>query len=456
MLSVASQVSSRYRRPHPGIGGRKWIRPGGKGTRARTFGVALLLLTLLGPIPVAAQTTATVSGRILDPETDDPVPDAEVRLLGTGLMAVSNERGSFRFQEVAPGSYRIEIRHIAYGVHTETIEVEEGTALSLQIGITREAIELEPLTVQVYTARDVRLRASGVQVSEVSREQLDLADVRGANLGQVLEQNIPGIMVRESTALVGLPMCVEFRGARFGQFDGSCRSPAVYLDGVPVNNPTFLYGSLDMGDIERLEMVPPAEAGVRFGTGALYGALVIETRVPGVRDKEEAFRIGPLSVEAFDWSQEPKPHNTWKVFAYSLIGNAAGLAVGVPLANQCIEVVSPTFDRVSSKCSGFPTMGSAVAGVLFPAVGASLGARFGGQTSLSRGDFVPTAIAAVMALIPGYALEVSSRRSGWQNTSVVAKVILTVGVPAAVTFADRLFRKLRPSPSLDPGDPGFH
>jgi hypothetical protein len=252
-------------------------------------------------------------------------------------------------------------------------------------------------------------------------------------------------------------MCVEFRGARFGQFDGSCRSPAVYLDGIPVNNPTYLYGSLDMGDIERLEMVPPAEAGVRFGTGALWGALVIETRIPGLRgEPEEEFKIGPLSVGAFDWSQEPRPHNTWKAFAYSLVGNAAGLAVGVPLASRCIEVVSPSYDRVTSECSAWPTMASAAAGVVFPAVGSALGARYGGQTSLSRGDFLPTAIAAVMAIIPGYALEVSSRRSDWEKTSMVAKVILTVGVPAAATFADGLFRKLRPGPSLDSGDLGSH
>jgi hypothetical protein len=445
-MFAATPRSSRPFRLPAGLGRLLWV--------GVVCGVGLLSLA---PLPASGQVSTTISGRLLDPETDDPVADAEVRLLGTGRMAVTNERGSFRFRDISPGTYRLEIRHIAYGVHTEEIRVEEGTTLSLQIGITREAIELEPLTVQVYTARDVRLRASGVRVSEVSREQLDFADLTGMNLGQVLEQHVPGIMVRETTALVGMPMCVEFRGARFGQFDGSCRSPSVYLDGVPVNNPTYLYGSLDMGDIERMEMVPPAEAGVRFGTGALWGALLIETRVPGNRDDpKEAFRIGPLTVEAFDWSQEPKPHNTWKVFAYSFIGNAAGLAVGVPLAGRCIEVVSPSFDRVTSKCAGWPTMGSAVAGVVFPALGSTLGARYGGQTSLSRGDFMPMAVAAVMALIPGYALEVSSRRSDWEKTSMVAKVILTVGVPAAVTFADGLFRKLRPGPSMDSGDLGSH
>ncbi len=417
----------------------------------------MTLLFLLAPLSASGQSQSTISGRILDPETDEPVADAEVRLLGTTKMDVTNTRGTFRFEEVDPGVYRLEIRHIAYGVHTEEVEVSVGTTLSLQIGITQEAIELEPLTVQVYTARDIRLRASGVRVSEVSREQLDVADMTGMNLGQVLEQYVPGVTVRESTAMVGVPMCVEFRGARFGQFDGSCRSPVVYLDGVPVNNPTYLFGNLDMGDIERMEMVPPAEAGVRFGTGALWGALVVETRVPGIREPgKEAFKLGPLTVDAYDWGQEERSHNTWKAFAYAVMGNSAGLAVGVPIAQRCIEVVSPTFDRVSTKCSAWPTMGSAVAGVIFPALGSALGVRYGGQTSFSRGDLWPTAFAAVMALIPGYALEVSSRRSDWETTSMIAKVVLTVGVPAAATFADRLFRKLRSNSPMDPGDPGSH
>jgi hypothetical protein len=416
-----------------------------------TIPAALLLL----PSLLAGQLPTRVSGRILDQSTEAAVVDAEVRLLGTTMLEVTDKGGFFRFEAVAPGTYRMEIRHLAYGVHTEEVRVESETSLSLQVGISQEAIELEPMAVRVFTARDFRLRASWASLPRISRGELDDADLMGLNLGQVLEQRVPGIQVRESTAIAGAPMCVEYRGARFGQFDGSCRSPAVYLDGIPVTNASYLYENLDMGDIERMEMVPPAEAGVRFGTGALWGALVIETRVPGLRPEEkDAFRIGPLTVGAFDWSQEPKPHNWWKVYLYSVLGNAVGLAVGVPLASECIEVVSPTFDRVTTECSTLPTFGSALAGVAFPAIGSTLGAQWGGQTTLSRGDFVPMAISAVMALVPGYALEVSSRRSDWEKTSMVAKVILGLGVPAAVTFSDGIFRKLRSSTGSNSEDPG--
>jgi hypothetical protein len=257
--------------------------------------------------------------------------------------------------------------------------------------------------------------------------------------------------------LVGSPVCIEFRGARFGSFDGFCRSPAVYLDGVPLNDPLILYDALPLEDIERMEVVPPAEAGVRFGSGALWGALVIETRRPGIpaRNQVPDLRLRPSTIARFDWDQEPAPHNWKKTFLYSFIGNALGLAAGVAIADQCIEIVAPSYDKVSTKCAPWPTMGSAVAGLSFPAAGAAFGARLGGRTNMSQGDFLPAAVAGVMALIPGYALQMSSARSDFERLDFIGKVILTVGVPAAITFTDRLFRKLRPDRTSDPGDLGF-
>ncbi|MFC1660279.1 hypothetical protein ACFL3S_02275 [Gemmatimonadota bacterium] len=202
--------------------------------------------------------------------------------------------------------------------------------------------------------------------------------------------------------------------------------------------------------------MPPAEAGVRFGTGVLWGALVIETRVPGIplNERDDDLRGLRTGFARFDWSQEPAAHNWKKAFAYSLVGNVIGLAVGVAIADQCIEVVAPSFDRVITECAAWPTMGSAIAGLGFPAVGASLGARVGGRTTLSQGDFWPATIAAVMVLVPGYALQMSSARSDWECLNTAGKALLVLGVPAVITFADRLFRSLRPDPAFGAGDSG--
>lgn len=427
-------------------------------TRDRILLFVLAIAVMVAfPGPVTGQGRASISGRIVDQETEDPVGDAEVRLLGLLGEQVTNEGGVFRFQNLGPGTYRLEIKHLAYGIHTRTVEVEENASVSLQIGISQAAIELEPLNVEVFSADELRRRASGIRMGEVTREQLDQAALSSTPLGDVLTRYVPSVRALRDEAMVGSPVCIEFRGARFGSFDGFCRSPAVYLDGIPLNDPLILYDALPLEDIERMEVVPPAEAGVRFGSGALWGALVIETRRPGIPAQNQVpdLRLRPSSIARFDWGQEPAPHNWKKAFAYSLIGNALGLAVGVAIADQCIEIVAPSYDKVSTKCAPWPTMGSAIAGVSFPAAGAAFGARLGGRTDMSQGSFLPAAVAGVMALIPGYALQMSSARSDFERLDFIGKVILTVGVPAAITFTDRLFRKLRPDHTSDLGDPGF-
>lgn len=184
--------------------------------------------------------------------------------------------------------------------------------------------------------------------------------------------------------------------------------------------------------------------------------MVIETRRPGIptRNQVPDLRHRPSGLARFDSDQEPAPRNWKKAFAYSLAGNALGLAVGVAIADQCIERVAPSYDKVTTKCAPWPTVDSAIAGVGFPAAGAAFGARLGGRTDMSQGGFHPASIAGVMALIPGYALQMSSARSDLERLDFVGKVILTVGVSAAITFTDRLFRKLRPDDTPDSGDPG--
>ena len=81
--------------------------------------------------------------------------------------------------------------------------------------------------------------------------------------------------------------------------------------------------------------------------------------------------------------------------------------------------------------------------VLLPAVGASLGARLGGSTDLSRGSLVPSLVGAGLMLFPGYAFSLSTVGQGSEAVNTIGSVFLLAGVPIAVTLADRLYRKLR-------------
>ena len=59
------------------------------------------------------------------------------------------------------------------------------------------------------------------------------------------------------------------------------------------------------------------------------------------------------------------------------------------------------------------------------------------------GRFAAAVIGASVALVPGYAFLISSRRDGSGATEAVGAAMLAVGAPFAVSVADRLFRRLR-------------
>ncbi|NNM33614.1 MAG: TonB-dependent receptor plug domain-containing protein, partial [Gemmatimonadetes bacterium] len=294
-------------------------------------------------------------------------------------------------------------------------------------------------------------RALGYQQNRISREELAAFEGTTMDLGDILTYRIPGIRIKRDNVLMGLPYCIEFRGASGGSIlrgrgttDPGCNSPEVYLDGVLVSNPSSLYPSIPVETVESIEVIPPSEAGSRFGTGALWGAIVIESRRPGRPWSSNSQEEAPAAAaRRFDWDLEPGNHPGGRVFLSALAANAAGVALGLALSNECIRFRNPGFDSIVSDCSGEGTMLAAAAGVAIPAVSAAAAARWAGDTDLSRGRFMAATIGAAVALIPGYAFLISSRRDGSGAVEAMGSVMLLIGAPFAVSVADRLFRSFR-------------
>jgi Carboxypeptidase regulatory-like domain len=99
-------------------------------------GVLLGVLLLIAP--VFAQFTASVGGVVTDP-TGAAVPNATVLLenLGTGVRqtARSEASGNYRFNSLAPGSYKISAEAAGFGTRSieATLTTEQSRALDLQL-----------------------------------------------------------------------------------------------------------------------------------------------------------------------------------------------------------------------------------------------------------------------------------------------------------------------------------
>ena len=391
--------------------------------------VAIMLVAAPG---LSAQETGTVGGRILDRETSQPVPGVLVRVPGVE-PTLSDEQGVFILREVPSGQRTLTFEHLAYGEHRRGVLVESEGELALDVTISPRAIELSPLVVESVSDLEFRRRTTGHSMNEIRAAEIEQADRAGMNLSQLLQAAMPGVLVRPG---FGGAMCVTYRAISTGNNLGDCDGVSVILDGVPISDPAYIYRSIPLSDIDRLEMLSPGQGGVRYGMRSGQSVLLIETKRGQAQRRSDLSRL----VTGLGWEDEAEPYPWLGVYGHAFLANAIGVGIGLALADRCFHTPerSSAF-ALRTRCGGAETTGASLASVVLPATIGALAARRGGRTERSQGRAVPSMVTAGMLLTGGYLMLIG----GDGPTEVGGAIVLGVGVPAAMTVSDRIFRVLR-------------
>lgn len=242
------------------------------------FVLALAILLLAGP--AAGQ----ISGRVTDSATQQPVAYAGVALLnGEGevvAQAVSNEDGRF---VVVPrsgaGQFTLQVVALGYVASPDQpVEYqEEGVYLDIQLAPA--PIATDGLTVTV-DARNPALQTFGFYQREGTGRGIFITpeDLEGRVVTRASEllRRIPSIDVNRNEPLFTRNQ---------GRLDGACL-PALYLDGVPIRNPS------NPNSLPFEQAMPPAEQILALeaypggasvpaqwaGVGTLCGVIVVWTK----------------------------------------------------------------------------------------------------------------------------------------------------------------------------------
>lgn len=419
--------------------------------RIATARAATLLVVGLavGAGSATAQRPASIVGRVFDTETGEGIGDVVVSVEGMGIGTVTNDIGLFQIPVLPPGTHLLVVSHIAYGERKDSIRARAGQRLTVRINLSMSAIELSPLVVEGTRAEVQAERARGSASNVVTRDQIEAMLGSSPTLDQVLARHVTGVVVKHPS-IRGGDVCVEFRSPRSLQDPLGCKTPTVFLDGVRISNPQPLWDTFPVEEIQRMEVVPSVEAGVRYGADTNYGVLVIETRTGGqVMGLEE---VAPAARGTYDWALESHPYPWFKVFATSFVLNGLGLAAGSLIGQGCFqfdEGLSNSHFFLETQCGRVASGASAVALFGLPVMGASFGATRSGRTELSHGKWVPSAVAAGMAVVPGYILVVAKNGEAFAGSKVLGWGLLTVGAPLFSTLADRLFRVFTDDPLRD-------
>jgi hypothetical protein len=240
---------------------------------------------------VPTETAATLEGRLLDAETDGPIPAAEVRLGEGGLRTVTDAAGRFRFTGVEAGEVAFQVHRLGYDWQSERIEVAPGARMVVELRATPRAVALDAVVVRA-TSAEARMARGATQAPRViSGLRLREAEDRTALLGDVVRE-FPSLQIREgrfeTTDGVEYGLCVESARAmhRYAVLEQQtslpwCEMIAVVVDGAPVIRGAEMLFTLPLWQLESIEFLPPLGA-IRWGErAAINGALVIWTRGRG-------------------------------------------------------------------------------------------------------------------------------------------------------------------------------
>ena len=192
---------------------------------------AVLAIGLLAPRDAGAQRrgSGSVSGRILDQVTREPVGGAHVLLVGSRVAALTDSAGRFGMQSLPNGDVTFEVRALGYRMGRWQVTLPIGMTVERVFEMTPQNLALDTLVVEAPRDRNWR-SADGFEMRRrrgighfITNEMIE---ERQANVLNDLLQTVPGVLTSCGGGRCDVMMLASGRNCR----------PEWFLDGFPATN----------------------------------------------------------------------------------------------------------------------------------------------------------------------------------------------------------------------------
>ena len=250
----------------------------------------LLLSTLLIFVSTIMYAQSEMTGSVVD-ETGEGVIGATVKVKGTTNGTVTDFEGNFKLK-VAAGKTLV-VTYIGYD------PVEMTAANGMKVQLKENASELAEVVVTGYqTQRKADLTGS---VAVVKTDELKTSS--DTDPMRALQGKVPGMTITSNGSPVGAGT-VRIRGG--GSFNSS-QDPLFIIDGVPT---TTNLNTLNMNDIESMQVLKDAASASIYGSRAANGVIIITTRSGKKGDKVKVDFSANLTAQFYNKQTMMKLANT--------------------------------------------------------------------------------------------------------------------------------------------------
>ncbi|MFN8716680.1 MAG: TonB-dependent receptor [Gemmatimonadaceae bacterium] len=137
-----------------------------------TTWITVGMLAVLGrAVPVQAQVTGTVAGKVTVAPGGDPLLGASVGIVGSPIGAITRADGSYRFS-LRPGTYELRVRMLGYAGKVETVVVTAGGTVTKDFVLEKSTTQLEAVAVTGSRGGERTIVSSPVPVDVISTTEL--------------------------------------------------------------------------------------------------------------------------------------------------------------------------------------------------------------------------------------------------------------------------------------------
>ena len=290
----------------------------------------LAVATFLTAVPLGAQATGIVTGRVTDPFSM-PVSNATVTATGTTVGALTRDDGRYRLALI-PGTYEIRVRRIGYAQRVDTVRVGDGETVTRDYELSEAQTALQAVAVIGSRGEARTVINSPVPIDVLTQE--DIRATGRTETAQIIQQlapsfNFPRPSVNDGTdhvrpaTLRGLApdqVLVLINGKRrhtgaLVNVNGSIGrgSAPVDLNAIPASM------------IERIEVLRDGAA-AQYGSDAIAGVIniVLKTTSPA----EITGMIGQTKTTPFKDVSDDVADQTRSDGGVTMLGANAGLSRG--------------------------------------------------------------------------------------------------------------------------------
>jgi TonB-linked SusC/RagA family outer membrane protein len=236
------------------------------------------LLTLTTSNAPAAIVNRIVAGKVVDKETQEPIPGVNILLKGTSLGTVTGADGTFSIDIPDTGGSLV-FSFIGYKTREEPID--ERTEILV-------AMESDVISLGEVVVTAVGIESNKRQIAYAVRnvDTNQVMDAHETNLVSALSAKTAGVQVTSSSGVPGASASIRIRGNK--SFRGS-NSPMFVIDGVPVDNNSSGNDAsgvdvsnrvvdINAADIESMTILSGPSATALYGLRAANGAVIITTK----------------------------------------------------------------------------------------------------------------------------------------------------------------------------------